>query len=1637
MPTSVFINEFHYDNAGTDTGEFVEIAAAAGTNLAGWQIVLYNGNPAQRSSYTTTPLSGIVADQQNGFGTIRFTYPANGIQNGGAGAAGEPDAIALVDPSGNVVQFISYEGSFTAANGPAAGMTSVNVGTGIFEDGTQNGTSIGLIGSGTNYEDFTWGLITDDTPGGINIGQAFAGTPPVNNGTLSIADASIVEGNDGTRDLVFSVSRTGGSAGAVAATWTVTFNDADAADLGVGQALTGTVSFAAGATTVEVRVTVRGDTVFEAAETLTVTLSAPTGGASLGDAVATGTITNDDAAPPAPIANVFVNEIHYDNVGTDAGEAIEVAGVAGTSLTGWSLVLYNGNPATAAVPYATIALSGTIPDQQNGFGTLSFAGPASGIQNGPTDGFALVDNLGRVVQFLSYEGAITAASGVAAGLTSTDIGVAEEPAPGVGFSLQLQGEGSSAGDFTWVLSSDDNFANPNIGQSFLSATGTGRLSIRDTQVTEGDTGEALLTFTVQRAGGYANSASVAYTIDLDGTADAGDLAAGQVLAGTVSFAAGEFSKTITVRVAGDAVGEGNETLTVRLGTTTGDVTVSDGVATGTIVNDDPLALSIGAIQGAGHRSAYVNQTVITTGIVTAVDTNGFWIQSATGDGDARTSDGIFVFTSAAPTGVAVGDGVQVRGTVGEFQGAPEALSLTQIVSPTFAVQSSGNAPPTAILIGAGGLTPPTETIDDDGFTLFDPANDGIDFWEALEGMRVTLDAPQAVSNTNNFGETDVVVSGGAGATGVNAAGGITISPGDFNPEKIQIDDDSGVFAGFNPAYSIGDKLSSVTGVLNYAFNNFEVVVTEAVTVIEDRTLAREATALRGDSNHLSIATYNMENLDPGDGKYDLLASDIVYRLGAPDIIAAQEIQDADGAGSGSDLSGITTAQGLIDAIFAASGKRYGYVEVAPATAGSTGGEPGGNIRNGYFYNLDRVGYVEGSATLITGSAFAGSRNPLAAQFTFAGQTVTAVNVHFTSRGGSEPLWGDSQPPANAGDAARFNQAATVKAWVNDKLATDPALNVTILGDWNGFYFEDAQLQLTDPGRGGVFTNLNTLLPEEERYSYMFEGNGQQIDNILVTGGLVPGASYDAVHINAQFSAAAGRATDHDPQVALLRLGMAPRDLVIDNASVAENLPAGTLVGRLSAADTANDTLTYALVDSAGGRVAVDAATGAVTTTVALDYETATGFTIIARVTDAGGLSTDATLNIAVGNVNEAPTALTLDNATVGENLPAGAVVGRLSARDPDGNPLSYALSDSAGGRFAVDAATGVVRTTTALDYEAAASYAIVGTATDAGGLSTSAGFTIAVTNVNEAPVAGADAVSVNEDATTSNLYALLLGNDRDPDAGTTLTITGVNTSGTLGTVQFDAAARTLRYVADNDAFDALPNGASQVDRFTYTVTDGNGLTSTATVSVTVNAIADGVVLTGTIRADTLTGTAGEDRLSGGIGNDTLNGLGGHDVLDGGIGNDTLNGGDGNDVLFGDLGNDTLNGGAGNDVLFGGLGNDTLSGGTGRDVFHFGRADGNDTILDFDVTQDSIILDDNISVSRTRLSDTNRDGVLDTTLTLSVGGSVTLLGVSNPAAIKFAAPDQYSNAQPGVGGLLDWIGDAVFDRLPAVDTLFPH
>lgn len=559
----------------------------------------------------------------------------------------------------------------------------------------------------------------------------------------------------------------------------------------------------------------------------------------------------------------------------------------------------------------------------------------------------------------------------------------------------------------------------------------------------------------------------------------------------------------------------------------------------------PLTLSIPEIQGAGFTSEFVGRRVITTGVVTALASNGFYIQDAAGDGNDATSDGIFVFTGSAPT-VAVNDQVNVSGTVDEFFGATQIDTVTDIT-----VTGAGSIAP--IVLGSDRI-PPTEIVDDAGSTVFDPATQGRDFYESLEGMLVTLPDAIATGLTNNFGEFYAIANQGAGATGTNDRGGITISGdsdpnnpigADLNPERIQIDPD--LATGSAPTVNVGDVLGDITGIVDFNFNDYAIRPLNPVTVVTPSSTTPQVTELVSTSEQLTIATYNVLNLDPNDldgdadvanGQFTAIAQQIVTNLRTPDIIGLQEIQDNDGSTDSNIVAADQTLQLLVDAIAAAGGPTYQFIDNPFIGEDTSGGAPGANIRTAFLYNPDRVSLVNGSVRTVTdpldqqtnpANAFFDTRLPLVADFQFNGETITVVNNHFSSKGGSDPLFGSNQPPINGSLDQREAQAQSVNNFVDGLLATNPSANVVVLGDLNEFQFF-SPLEILEGGNDPILTNLTNTLAPTDRYTFNFEGNAQALDHILVSNNLADQAEYDIVHVNSDFI---NQASDHDPAVLAL------------------------------------------------------------------------------------------------------------------------------------------------------------------------------------------------------------------------------------------------------------------------------------------------------------------------------------------------------------------------------------------------------------------------------------------------------------------------------------------------------------------------
>ena len=591
----------------------------------------------------------------------------------------------------------------------------------------------------------------------------------------------------------------------------------------------------------------------------------------------------------------------------------------------------------------------------------------------------------------------------------------------------------------------------------------------------------------------------------------------------------------------------------------------------------PPLIAIHTIQGASHISLYDGQYITTQGIVIALRSNGFYMQDPNPDLDAATSEGIFVFTSSAP-GVMAGDEVEVVGTVDEFRpgggGGTNNLTTTELADPDLLVTviTSGNPLPAATVIGTGGRVPPSIAIEDDATGdvetsgVFDPATDGIDFFESLEGMYVQVNEAVAVGPTSSFGELPVLGDNGANvAPGIRTTrGGIVIQPDNFNPERIILDDEILRVNSMSMALAnVNDKINgSVNGVMDYSFGNFKLQVLQA-PILASGGLVQEV-ALPATAYQLDIATFNVENLAPSDPatKFATLANQIVVNLGSPDILAIEEIQDNNGTLNTGVVDASTTWNTLIAAITAAGGPTYEYRQIDPVD-NQDGGAPGGNIRQGFLFRTDRglvfVDHAGGNATnatSVTGTgsttaltfspgrvdptntAFSDSRKPLAGEFTFKGDKVFVVANHFNSKSGDQPLFGHFQPPAFLSEAQRLLQAQVVHDFVASILAADPEANVIVLGDLNDFQFSNPIVTLA----GSILNDLINTLPEAERYTYVFEGNSETLDHILLSNPTFSRPfTYDVVHVNSEFAV---QASDHDPQVSLVCVDSTPPTLTL-------------------------------------------------------------------------------------------------------------------------------------------------------------------------------------------------------------------------------------------------------------------------------------------------------------------------------------------------------------------------------------------------------------------------------------------------------------------------------------------------------------
>ncbi|MEU4249779.1 endonuclease/exonuclease/phosphatase family protein [Amycolatopsis sp. NPDC026612] len=588
-----------------------------------------------------------------------------------------------------------------------------------------------------------------------------------------------------------------------------------------------------------------------------------------------------------------------------------------------------------------------------------------------------------------------------------------------------------------------------------------------------------------------------------------------------------------------------------------------GESTGGDPGPAPTPAKIHDIQGTTRISPFKDKKVSgVTGVVTATrafgSSRGFWVTDPNPDADPRTSEGLFVFTGSTSPAVAVGDAVTATGTVREFYPDAPATSnyqsLTELGSAQWTVDSHGNALPAPTVLNPDTV-PETYAPSPGGniepLTL-EPSKYALDFWEAHESEIVSVTDARVVGPSNSFNELYVTtkpdqhksVRGGSVYLGYDQLNsGVTkvssLIPFDQRPF---------------PKLNVGDVLTGTTsGPVEYSNFGGYTLFASVLGTEKDNGLQGETTRKQR-SGELAVATYNVENLAPGDpqAKYDRLGEAIVTHLATPDIVNLEEIQDNTGATDDGTVAADQTLQKFTDAIVAKGGPRYQWRSIDPVND-QDGGQPGGNIRVVFLFNPARVSFVDrpgGTSTTAVGvvrehgkvhltaspgrvdptnEAWTTSRKPLAGEFVFKGRTVFVIANHFNSKGGDQPTHGRFQPPSRSSEVQRAKQATVLRGFVDSLLAADRSANIVVAGDLNDYPFSPAVQTLT---AGGALKDLIASVPEAERYSYVFEGQSQVLDHILASKA-PRGVDYDVVHINAEF---ADQASDHDPQVIRFRPG---------------------------------------------------------------------------------------------------------------------------------------------------------------------------------------------------------------------------------------------------------------------------------------------------------------------------------------------------------------------------------------------------------------------------------------------------------------------------------------------------------------------
>lgn len=569
--------------------------------------------------------------------------------------------------------------------------------------------------------------------------------------------------------------------------------------------------------------------------------------------------------------------------------------------------------------------------------------------------------------------------------------------------------------------------------------------------------------------------------------------------------------------------------------------------------------TIHQIQGVTHTSPY-NQKMVKNvrGIVTAVVKDGFYMQSRKFDRNIKTSEGIYVESKNLPN---VGEYVSVNGMVYEKQfGRPSEseLTVTSIkAGDDIKVISKGNK------VKAVNIDPrkvPMKVYVGKFNEKLNPKKNAMDFYESVEGMLVKVHKPLITGADEDRGEVCVVPEYGKYVKDKTNHGGVRYTYKNEQTQRILIKSElfklsqgkryEGKYIDPSFTPNPGDRFSSdIQGVLTYDKSNYKLINTSPLPKIKDGKIKRDKLNIKYDKNKLSVVSYNIENFTIADGgqkRVDVLAKQVRDDLHTPDILGLAEVGDNDG---GNVTSKVVSADKVLDAIVEGikkvTGVEYKWLSADPED-GKDGGWPAMHIRNAILYRTDKLELPyfkqgdskvdteikEGKLTFNPGRLgnnkefYKDVRKSLVAHLVLkdSKKDVFIVVNHLKSKRFDDKIYSKNQPVKRKSEDLRIPEGKYVGQFLKEINKQKPNAIILSMGDMNDFEFS--------PTLKAMKTNLMVSavesLPKNQRHTYVYQGNSQVLDNLLVNKKYAKGMKVDILNINSEFTISQGYFSDHDP-----------------------------------------------------------------------------------------------------------------------------------------------------------------------------------------------------------------------------------------------------------------------------------------------------------------------------------------------------------------------------------------------------------------------------------------------------------------------------------------------------------------------------